>query len=262
MQLPDLGIEVGKENHIKNRILIDLNVIPTPTGIYVSSSEEVYLNKYAREHLEMEDREVFDINRWLRMNQHIKDFIINASHDAVFNQKVLVTLFNGKRRIMNFSLSFIRNPTLGKIYFIHFSKTSEKYSMSSIAAVYSIKNEISKLKPYLNNAGKQILQNVMTKYFFEEDQQLTLDDMVYYEKELRLIQKAYPFLSQREVILCSLLVNKLDCKDIATITNRTIDSVYVTIHRINKKLNLTNKNDLIKSLNNLKMSEIKEPTIQ
>ena len=97
-----------------------------------------------------------------------------------------------------------------------------------------------------------MLENILKKYFREEsNQQLTLDDLVYYEKELRIIQKAYPLLSHREVILCGLLVNDMDSKDIASITNRTLDSVFVTIHRINKKLDFLNKKQLVNTLKEL-----------
>lgn len=93
-----------------------------------------------------------------------------------------------------------------------------------------------------------MVESLMKKYFRDENQQLTLDDIVYYKNEIREIQKAFPSLSHREVILCGLLINNMETKDIASITNRTIDSVFVTIHRINKKLNLTNKKDLIETL--------------
>ena len=161
-------------------------------------------------------------------------------------------LFNGKHEIMNYSMTRIQNPKLGKIAIIHFSKASEKYSVASISSLYSIKDEVAKLKPYLNRTGKGILDNLMKKYFREEsNQQLTLDDLVYYEKELMIIQKAFPLLSHREVILCGLLVNDMDSKDIATITNRTLDSVFVTIHRINKKLDFLNKKHLVDTLKEL-----------
>ena len=124
--------------------------------------------------------------------------------------------------------------------------------MASISSLYSIKDEIAKLKPYLNRTGKSLHEGIMKKYFREEtNQQLTLDDLVYYEKELKIIQNAFPLLSHRVVILCGLLVNDIDSKDIASITNRTIDSVFVTIHRINKKLDVLNKKQLVDTLKDL-----------
>ena len=88
----------------------------------------------------------------------------------------------------------------------------------------------------------------MGKYFRNESHQLTLDDIVYYKKELCEIQQAFPSLSHREVILCGLLVNNMKTKDIASITNRTVDSIFVTIHRINRKLNFLNKKELMDNL--------------
>jgi DNA-binding CsgD family transcriptional regulator len=152
---------------------------------------------------------------------------------------------------MNYSLSRISNPLYGEVYIIYFSKASEKYSIASISSLYSVKEEIAKLKPYLNRTGKSMHESLMKKYFREVNQQLTLDDLVYYERELRIIQKAYPLLSHREVILCGLLVNDMDSKDIASITNRTLDAVFVTIHRINKKLDILNKKQLIDTLKGL-----------
>ena len=172
--------------------------------------------------------------------------------DIVVDQKAHVILFNGKHEIMNYSLTRIKNPKLGKISIIHFSKASEKYSIASISSLYSIKDELAKLKPYLNRTGKLMHEAIMKKYFREEsNQQLTLDDLVYYEKELRIIQKAYPLLSHREVILCGLSVNDMESKDIASITNRALDSVFVTIHRINKKLDFENRKHLVDTLKDL-----------
>jgi DNA-binding CsgD family transcriptional regulator len=76
---------------------------------------------------------------------------------------------------------------------------------------------------------------------------------------LRKIQQAFPSLSHREVILCGLLVNDMETKNIASITNRTVDSIFVTIHRINKKLNFLNKKDLMDNLKEVVFS--KEKTV-
>ena len=182
--------------------------------------------------------------------------------DIIVDEKAHVILFNGKHEIMNYSMTRIKSPVYGKISIIHFSKASEKYSVASISALYSIKDEVAKLKPYLNRTGKSMHEAIMKKYFREEsNQQLTLDDLVYYEKELRIIQKAYPLLSHREVILCGLLVNDMESKDIASITNRTLDSVFVTIHRINKKLDLLNKKHLVDTLKELIQKYEQKPRV-
>lgn len=255
MRTQKIEVEIGKECQSKGRISVDIDQIPYSTAVYIPAKEEVVLNKQAYETLGMDEGEVFDLATWRKINPYIGDCYQKICGDFVNDQKVHVILFNGKHEIMNYSLTCITNPSLGKIYIIHFTKASEKYSVASISSLYSIKDEVAKLKPYLNRTGKSMHESLMKKYFREENQQLTLDDLVYYERELRIIQKAYPTLSHREVILCGLLVNDMDSKDIASITNRTLDAVFVTIHRINRKLNILNKKQLIDTLKELVSKE-------
>ncbi len=248
-----LMVTVGGTSHSNERIFFDFNEIPQPTAVYIPSSNEVILNKLARNVLGMKENELFDLSTWNKINPYFEDEIKSISlQENVINQKVHVILFNCKHEIMNYSITHVHSSQFGKICIIYFSRASEKYSVASISCLYSIKEEVAKLKPYLNRTGRQMHEATMKKYFREElNRNLTLNDLVYYEKELHIIQNAFPSLSFREVILCGLLVNDLESQDIAAITNRTIDSVFVTIHRINKKLNLDNKKQLIATLKNL-----------
>lgn len=248
MNTQKVGIGEVSLQHSKERVVIDINEIPYPTAIYYSLSKEVVLNRLGYENLGMKYGDKFDLNRWRKINPDFFDILSDRKTGIVTNQRIHIILFNGKHEIMNYSSSRIVNPFLGEITIINFYKASDKYSVASISSLYNIKEEVAKLKPYLNRSGKTILDNLMRKYFKEDNQQLTLDDLVYYEKELRVIQKTYPSLSHREVILCGLLVNNMESKDIATITNRTLDSVFVTIHRINKKLDFLNKKELVDTL--------------
>lgn len=259
MRTQKIQVEIGKEYQSDSTIVVDINQIPYPTAVYIPSKEEVILNRRAYETLGMNEGEVFDLTTWRKINPFLGDCYKKLNVDIVNDQKMHVILLNGKHEIMNYSLTRIDNPALGKVYIIHFLKASEKYSVASISSLYSVKEEVAKLKPYLNRTGKNMHENLMKKYFREESQQLTLDDLVYYEKELRIIQKAYPLLSHREVILCGLLVNDMDSKDIASITNRTLDAIFVTIHRINKKLNIINKKQLVDTLKELVNKEIDHP---
>ncbi|MEA4917136.1 hypothetical protein [Proteiniphilum sp.] len=260
MRTQKFEVEVGNEYQSNGKIVVDINQIPYPTAVYIPSKEEIILNRRAYETLGMNERDVFDLTTWKKINPFLADCYRKVNEDIVNDQKVHVILLNGKHEIMNYSLTRITNPLLGKVYIIYFSKASEKYSVASISSLYSVKEEVAKLKPYLNRTGKIMHESLMNKYFREENQQLTLDDLVYYERELRIIQKAYPSLSHREVILCGLLVNDMDSKDIASITNRTLDAVFVTIHRINRKLDILNKKQLVDTLKELvNKQEIDQP---
>ena len=252
MRTQRFQIGIDNKYQLEENIVVNIDEIPFATALFISNSREVILNKRAYEILGMKENEVFDFTTWKRINPYLKDVVKKLDEDVVIDQKAHVILFNGKHEILNYSMTKIHNPKLGEISIIHFSKASEKYLVASISSLYSIRDEVAKLKPFLNRTGKTMLDNIMKKYFREEtNQQLTLDDLVYYEKELRIIQKAFPILSHREVILCGLLVNDMDSKDIASITNRTLDSVFVTIHRINKKLDLLNKKQLVDTLKEL-----------
>lgn len=252
MRTQRFQIGIDNKYQLEENIVVNIDEIPFATALFISNSSEVILNKRAYEILGMKENEVFDLTTWKRINPYLKDVMKKLDEDVVIDQKAHVILFNGKHEILNYSMTKIHNPKLGEISIIHFSKASEKYLVASISSLYSIRDEVAKLKPFLNRTGKTMLDNIMKKYFREEtNQQLTLDDLVYYEKELRIIQKAFPILSHREVILCGLLVNDMDSKDIASITNRTLDSVFVTIHRINKKLDLLNKKQLVDTLKEL-----------
>ncbi len=252
MRTQRFQIGIDNKYQLEENIVVNIDEIPFATALFISNSREVILNKRAYEILGMKENEVFDFTTWKRINPYLKYVVKKFDEDVVIDQKAHVILFNGKHEILNYSMTKIHNPKLGEISIIHFSKASEKYLVASISSLYSIRDEVAKLKPFLNRTGKTMLDNIMKKYFREEtNQQLTLDDLVYYEKELRIIQKAFPILSHREVILCGLLVNDMDSKDIASITNRTLDSVFVTIHRINKKLDLLNKKQLVDTLKEL-----------
>ena len=225
--------------------LLELEVFPVPTAIYLPSHNKFFLNKYASECLGLKENESFDLQKWYLLNPQLNDIYYKTEKNTALNQKALVTLFNNKREFINYNLVYISSKTYGNYYLICFSKSDKKYSAFSISTLYSLKEDVSKLKPYLNSAGKTELECIMMKYFPDEKKELKLDDLVYYEKELQLIQKALPFLSNREVLLCGLLLNNIESNDIASLTNRTMNSVFVTIHRINKKLNFMDKKELI-----------------
>lgn len=233
------------------RIEIDINDILVPTAFYVFSTDEVILNERAFELLGMKPNQVFDLTTWRKINPFMKDMIKKHTEAKVFDQKVQVLLFNGKQEILKYSSGRTVIPSLGSIYLIQFDKLHDNQSISTDTFLSSLKEDLIQIKPYLNRNGKTMYRKIMKKYFGEVNRQLTLDDLVNYENELRIIQHAYPLLTHRELILCCLLVNDLEINEIALFTNRTPESVSVTIHRINKKLDIMNRKELIDRLKEL-----------
>lgn len=248
-----LLVTVGGANQSNEKIYFDFNEIPQPTAIYIPSVNQLILNNLAHKTLGMKENELFDLGTWNKSNPYFEDRIRSVSHRVnIIDQNMHIILFNSKHVIMNYSITHVPSSHHRKFCIILFSLASEKYSVASISSLYSIKEEMAKLKPYLNRTGRLMHEIIMKKHFPEGmSQSLTFNDMVYYEKELHIIQKEYPTLSYRDVILCGLLANDLECQDIAAITKRTIAAVFVTIHRINKKLKFENKKQLIASLKEL-----------
>lgn len=254
--MPDLQIEFKEDILEAISLPIKIDDIPYPAVLYFPSTDDFFVNKQAYSVLGIKSSNSSDVRKWWKMNPKLSQIIKLIKTGTISNQKYHVVLYNGKQDIVNFSSSLVSSSLMGDAYLIQISKASDKCSMCAIATTLSLKEEIVKLKPYLNKTGRTIFDKIMSEYFTEKDNKhLTLDDLVYYEKELRIIQKTYPFLSNREVILCTLLVNNMSSSNIANITNRTEGAVFVTIHRINKKLNLNNKNELIQILRDLVKSE-------
>lgn len=246
---------LSKSQPSNDTVAIDINDLPFPIAIYIFSTNRVILNEPALELLGMKSNEAFDLATWNRINPFTKDILTKHGRGDVTDQKVQVMLFNGKLEVLRYSLGSVLSPLLGAVYIIYFSKVSDKSSAASFSFIHSIKDELAQLKPYLNRTGKTMHRALMKRYFGEENKQLTLNDLVAYEKELRIIQRAYPSLTHREEILCCLLVNDLDIYEIALATNRTPESVSVTIHRINKKLGFMNRKELINALKDLVRDE-------
>lgn len=235
-------------NTEKETIWFDMNDIPYPTAIYIHSTEELIFNDRAAHLLGIDLKEHSDLTRWKEMNVRLMDVIVMHKDDTVVDQKVHVVLNNGKQELMNYSLSHITTSLYGEVFLILFSLLSEKASVNLTASLSEIKEEVSRLKPFLDHTGKIVLRTLMKEYFGVDNPQYVLDDLVSYEVDLHAIMDYYPALSYREAVICCLLKNEYDISDIAIIIFRTPQSVYGAIHRINKKLGFLNRKELVATL--------------
>lgn len=258
MDQDNLKIGIEYETRLHNNVLLTLNAIPYSTIIYTAMTDKVYLNKFAMECLEIKESDTFDLNRWRKLNPHLTEIGKKIDKDILFDQKTLITFHNGKKEMINFNISLLRNTGIGDIYIIYFNKASAKYAVSSISSLYMIRDEVKKLKPYLNNTGKSMLDELMNKYFYDERKSLTIEDLTYYEKEMHAIQSSFPFLSHQEIIICSLLVNNMDNNEISALTKKSLNSIFVMIHRLNKKLNVKDRTELMRLLHGIVENRIRK----
>lgn len=236
------------DGQITKDFSFDLDVLLFPTAIYVMPSKTIVLNKYAHELLGLRENQSFNLDKWKKMNPQIGDILAKIEHNFISDQRILITLFNGKKEIISFNLSIIKYNDTGRIYIIQFRKATNKYSVSTLSSLQTISDDVKKLMPYLNNHGKTLLKEILSNHFQEDKKELISDDIVYYEKEIKIIEEAFPTLTHQEVIICGLLLNDLDSNEISLLTKKSLNSIFVTIHRINKKLNIKDRKDLVETL--------------
>ena len=248
MKTPNLNIELSDNFLTKSSFATDINIIPNPVAIYLPLTQEVFLNNMAYKTLDLPQDERIDMRDFLESNKHLIQFARESYSNILQNKRVILNLPNNTTQQIEFSFSISKDDVLGHIYFVTFKKISYSAPINTVFSLSMVKEEISKLKENLNSEGKNALSKILKEYFNEENKQLSLEDMVNYEKELQIIQRKFPVLSRREVIICGLLLNNMDLEDIAKTTDRTLNSVFVTIHRINKKTDIPNKNELVRIL--------------
>lgn len=250
VDMPKINIDFNKllDGQITRDFTFDLDVLLFPTAIFIMPSKTVVINKYAHELLGLRENQSFNIDKWKTLNPQIGDILSKIEHNFISDQRILITLFNGKKEIVCFNLSIIKYNDTGRIYIIQFRKATNKYSVSTLSSLQTIGDDVKKLMPYLNNHGKTLLTEILSNHFEEDKRELISDDIVYYEKEIKIIEEAFPTLTHQEVIICGLLLNDLDSNEISQLTKRSLNSVFVTIHRINKKLNIKDRKDLIETL--------------
>lgn len=230
---------------------INLDVLLYPTAVYLYPLEKVSLNKQAQELLGIKDKQVFNIDKWRSINPHVNEILRNIDKEIITDQKILITLFNGKKEIISFNLSIIKHNDIERTFIIQFMKAANKYSVSSLSSLFSLGDEIKKLMPYLNNTGKKLLKDILQSHFQEENKQLIAEDLIYYEREIQIIEEAFPELSHQEILICGLLINDMDSNEISMLTKKSLNSIFVTIHRINKKLNIKDRKELVTALQKL-----------
>lgn len=251
MNIPKLHIEFVDNFLSKSTIDTDINIIPHATIIYLSLTQEIGFNDMARNFLEIAKDDNVNFLELLKINKHLLDIKNEGQSNTIHNNITTITLLNGKKINMVYRITVSKDDVLGQIFFITFDIEDKRASIDSAYNLYMLKDEIGMLKENLDSKGKEKLNEILEIYFDQENKQLSLEDLLSYEKELQAIQKAFPVLSRREILLCGLFANEMELTDIASVTNRSLNSVFVTIHRVNKKLNIPNKSELYRILQDI-----------
>lgn len=242
---------MSEENNIDLLDLSKLNEwLPLPYLIIEKNGEIVFINNFAIDFLKKTNKTDF------RSISNIKEIIVDVyqfndiirdlnRNEKVVNRKILVRFKFNEITIIELTACYIK-PLREKV-FIHFSdiSTLDKKFYTNLASHY--KQEIQKLKPYLNKAGQEVQNQILTKDFLEEALIKTpsINNRIelIHEQRLAELSKLFPELTTNELIICSLLSLKLSYEEISEITKKTSNSLRVAFHRILTKLKFDTAHD-------------------
>lgn len=240
-----------EENNIDLLDLSKLNEwLPLPYLIIEKNGEIVFTNNFANEFLKKTYKTDFsaftNIKEIIVDLYQFNDFIRDLNrNEKVANRKILVRFKLNEISIVELTACYIK-PLREKV-FIHFSdiSTLDKKFYTNLSSHY--KQEIQKLKPYLNKAGQEVQSQIMSKDFMEEALIKTpsINNRIelIHEQRLNELSSLFPELTTNELIICSLLSLKLSYEEISEITKKTSNSLRVAFHRILTKLKFDNAHE-------------------
>lgn len=146
-------------------------------------------------------------------------------------------------------------PENKNLIFIQFIDNSPKSNILYTTILQTFKQEILQLKPYLNKPGKEMMEaiigaNTLQKIVSKKSTFLTNSELLN-DDRIRSIIRLFPDLTYNELVLCEYLSLRLTIEDIATITGKTENSLRVSLHRIVKKVSISNGRELIRKLEDI-----------
>ncbi len=146
-------------------------------------------------------------------------------------------------------------PEHNNLIIIQFIDNSQKNNILYTSLIQTYRHEILRLKPYLNKPGKEIMEEIITansmgKIVSNKSTQQIHSDLLS-EDRIKAIIHLFPELTNTELTLCGFLSIRLTVEDIATLTNKSPNSLRVALHRIIRKTNTANSRGLIRSLESI-----------
>jgi len=116
-------------------------------------------------------------------------------------------------------------------------------------------------KPKQTQKGSKVLQNInliqenrhksdMHELFVDQAIKNHMFKKYLDEDKIDILSRKYPFLMYPELIICGLIALRLSTDEIATLTGKSLNSIYVLKNKIFKKFDLSSSKELSKMLLN------------
>lgn len=173
---------------------------------------------------------------------------LHNEHKTLVRKKSLLKNAKNVSVLYETSLQIIHQQT--DYWMLCFEPMSENRQFLEELLAQKIKKEIQTLRPYLNKAGKELLDkiiesNVQTKNFGIVD---NVRNQLIQTNKISLLLAKYPTLTPNEIDLCVYLSMRLNYKQIALINKKTEIATRVSVHRLLRKLKIATLNDLLISI--------------
>ena len=208
-----------------------------------STKEDFIFDKQQIKNLAIDARQTTDLIEKIKAN---KDLI---------NRKTLLRRFDKSIACVDMSVCLF--PDDSKNLLIQFTETpSQSYTiLTELSQAY--KHEVLKLKPYLNKAGKDLLDQLIVSDILEG----VLNNKPKREKQIEIIRdekikklaEMHPILTEGDLRFCGYLALNMTIDEIANVTGKTTNSLRVVLHRIIVKINLSKTQELRKLLNSIEV---------
>ena len=175
-------------------------------------------------------------------------------HKKLLQRKML--LRRNDKTIACIDLNAFVFPENEDVILLQFVDNSHQNQHYFTELVLIFRNEMQRLKPYLNKPGKELLGEIIYNDKLEgviNNKPFRDNQFEFLHKErVKHISRLLPELSNNELALCSFLSLKMSMEEIASITGKTSNSLRVAYHRILQKSKFANGKAFMKEIENLK----------
>lgn len=198
-------------------------------------------------HSNLKDSILVDIDSF---SEFISDM---SAQKNSFDKIILVRNNMDKVLMVNFHASFLEPAN--NLIILQITDISAKTYAYISELTSTLQHEIVLLRPYLNKAGKELLEIILntnlTKSTDRNSSPTTNQLEFIHPSKSEKIAQLFPNLSEYEKTICGFLSLKLSFKEIAIISGKNANSLRVAFHRLLRKTSFNSGKELIRKLENM-----------
>lgn len=219
-----------------------IHSLPTSTIIATCDGEIIDVNKWtlkdcnAESKLKMLNRSVFDFSVDKSKFKQGIDFLYDGN--IIQNQKVLLKAMDGRIVEKTTDITLLCREK-GLILFQNHGSIECSFPLIDRAKVLLV--DLRKLLPYLNKAGKDLLDQICDTQKHQLEKCYELARVKYISQQLT---EQFPELTNAELYLCSLILLGFSTREITSLGGFTSNAIRVNIYRLCQKYGVSSRDEL------------------